>query len=218
MNDSQKIEELLHHYRMDQKDFAKMCGFRPQVLSDIKFGKCGISKNVAPKILKAFPEVNKQWLIDDDENMLVQNKIATQNSFSMSEFKLRGYAPYYSDLQVSAGQYDLATIEQSEEPQSWIKFPNITVDAWFPIVGCSMEPKILAGDTIGVIQMNNWDKIDPDKIYFIITIYDRMIKKLEVDHENTTVLWGVSTNHPKIKISTDEIKGIYHVVWAGRLV
>jgi hypothetical protein len=55
-----------------------------------------------------------------------------------------------------------------------------------------MEPKIYAGDTIGIVQMNNWEKIDPDKIYLIITIYDRMIKKLEIDEFDTDILWAIS--------------------------
>ena len=138
--------------------------------------------------------------------------------YSVSQFKQRGYAPYYSLLKVSAGQYDLATIEQSEEPDSWIKFPEMKIDAWFPIVGFSMEPKIFAGDTIGVVAVNNWERIDPDKIYMIVTIYDRMIKHLEIDEANTEYLWAVSENHPKFKIYTHEIVQIYKVVFAGRLV
>jgi len=121
-------------------------------------------------------------------------------------------------LKVSAGQYDLAVIEKNEEPESWIKFPGIIAEAWFPIIGCSMEPKIYAGDTLGVVKIEHWEKVDPDKIYLVITIYDRMIKQLVVDENSNEYLWAVSLNHPRIKVLYSEIITIYRVVWAGRLV
>ena len=69
MNDSQKIEELLHHFRMEQKDFAEKCDFDPTIISHIKNGKIGISKRVFNKIITTFPEVNKEWLLSGEGNM-----------------------------------------------------------------------------------------------------------------------------------------------------
>jgi phage repressor protein C with HTH and peptisase S24 domain len=220
MNDKEKIEELLHHFRMEQKDFAEKCDFRPNVLSKIKIGEHNISKKIFSKIIAAFPEVNKDWLLTGEDPMLNTAKEITKNqiTFSVSEFKQRGYAPYYSELQVSAGKYDLATIEQSQEPTSWIGFPNITVEAWFPIIGFSMEPKICAGDTIGVVKMDGWERIDPDKIYLIITREDRMIKYLVPDEADSEIIWAVSINRPRVKIFVEDIKCIYRIVWVGKLV
>lgn len=75
----------------------------------------------------------------------------------------------------------LANIEQRENPESWIKFPGVDADGWFPVIGCSMEPKIFAGDIVGVKQIDNWERTDPYKTYMIITQDDRMIKHLETD-------------------------------------
>ena len=82
MNDSQKIEELLHYFRMEQKDFAEKCGFKANVLSKIKREDCGISKKVFNKILTAFPEVNENWLKNGVEPMIIKNeqKVDTSNS------------------------------------------------------------------------------------------------------------------------------------------
>ena len=54
MNDSQKIEELLHHFRMKGTEFAEKCGFKSQVISDIKRDKYKISTKIAKKILTAY--------------------------------------------------------------------------------------------------------------------------------------------------------------------
>jgi phage repressor protein C with HTH and peptisase S24 domain len=141
-----------------------------------------------------------------------------ESQLSVSQFKQRGYAPYFSELPISAGQFDLMNIEQREEAESWIKFPGVDVDAWFPVVGCSMEPKIFAGDIVGVKQLNRWERLDPDKTYMIITHDDRMIKHLETDENNEDILWAVSENYRRFKLLKDEIIRIFCVVWSGRFI
>jgi len=94
------------------------------------------------------------------------------------------------------------------------------VDAWLPIIGFSMEPKIYAGDIIGVVTVHNWERIDPDKIYMVVTIYDRIIKHLEFDESEPEYIWAISENQntKKFRLHISEIKAIYRVVWSGRLV
>lgn len=184
--------------------------------------KTPLNSNAIENILSIIPDVNAEWLITGKGSMLKENSSDTQAIekpyFSVSQFKQRGYAPYYSDLLVSAGQFDLMNIEQREEPESWIKFPGIEVDSWFPVVGCSMEPKIYAGDIVGVKQLDSWELLDPDKTYLIITHDDRMIKHLETDNGDNSILWAVSENYKRFKITKGDIIRIFRVVWAGRFV
>jgi len=126
--------------------------------------------------------------------------------------------PVYDYLPASAGQMGLAAVFENEIPTGNISIPDITATAFFPVVGFSMEPEIRAGDHIGVKQIDNWDRLDTDKIYMIITGDDRMIKRLRQDTENDNTLWCVSTNYKEFKILKTEIKAIYHVVYAGRFV
>jgi len=207
------LSEIKLHYKFKSEvEFAQFLDIRPQTLSswyarntfdiELLYAKC--------------VDINPDWLLTGRGKMLRSE--SKQAIYSISEFKQHGYAPYYSELKVSAGQYDLTVIEKNEEPESWIKFPGIIAEAWFPIIGCSMEPKIYAGDTLGVVKIEHWEKVDPDKIYLVITIYDRMIKQLVVDENSNEYLWAVSLNHPRIKVLYSEIITIYRVVWAGRLV
>jgi phage repressor protein C with HTH and peptisase S24 domain len=140
--------------------------------------------------------------------------------FSISGFKQRGYAPFYSEIRVSAGQYDLSLMDNNDGPESWIKIPGITVDAWFPIIGFNMEPKIHAGDIVGVVIVHNWERVDPDKVYMVVTIYDRMIKYLQYDESEPESIWAISENKKakNVRLHRNEIIQIYRVVWSGRLV
>jgi phage repressor protein C with HTH and peptisase S24 domain len=132
--------------------------------------------------------------------------------------KIKGSIPYYNNLPVSAGRMDLAQQTESEEPSGYMLIPNVSAERLLPVVGCSMEPKIKAGDIVGVNTVNNWDRVEPDKIYMIITKDDRMIKRLRVDDKDDSILWCVSDNYKEFKIYKDEIIHIFHVVYHGEII
>jgi transcriptional regulator with XRE-family HTH domain len=96
MNDSQKIEELLHYFRMEQKDFATKCGFDPTIISHIKSGKTGISKRVLDKILETFQEINKSWLMTGDGDML--KKTTNQSIIGNNNENCQNIANSNSDI------------------------------------------------------------------------------------------------------------------------
>ena len=130
--------------------------------------------------------------------------------------KLKTGVPFYADLPVSAGKLDVITADSS--PTGYINIPGLTAKALFPVVGCSMKPDINPGDVIGIDVVNHPERIDPDKVYLIITTDQRMIKHLEPDEEDNEILWGVSPNYARIKIYKSEIKYIYQVTYVGRLI
>jgi phage repressor protein C with HTH and peptisase S24 domain len=218
MNTRERILKYIESKGISKYRFYKDIGLSNGYLD--KEGSVG--SEICEKISYQYKDLSIDWLITGQGPMLkesnVELKPVKEIDFSISQFKQRGYAPYYSNMLVSAGKFDLMNIEQHEEPESWIKFPGIEVDGWFPIIGCSMEPRIYAGDIVGVRQLDGWERLDPDKIYLIITHDDRMIKHFETDDENKDVLWAVSENYRRFKIEKTEIIRIFRVVWAGRLV
>ena len=148
----------------------------------------------------------------------IGNIEATQESTS-AELKIspeRNAIPYYADLPVSAGQLD--TFMQDAEPSGWVNLPGVSPKALFPVVGCSMKPEINPGDVVGIVQLDSWERVDPDKTYLIITQDDRMIKHLATDIEDDEVLWCISPNYPKFKINKNDIKFIYRISFCGKLM
>lgn len=221
----ERINQIIDYYDIKSvRDFAiNYLGYdSSEKINRLKGERTSPSYEILQDITNKFDKIDANWLLTGNGSMTKENnaeiKSVKEIGFSISQFKQRGYAPYYSDLLVSAGQFDLMSIEQREEPESWIKFPGIEVDGWFPIIGCSMEPKVYAGDIVGVRQLDGWERLDPDKTYLIITRDDRMIKHLETDDENKDILWAVSENYRRFKLEKTEIIQIFRVVWAGRLV
>ena len=71
MEANEKLEMLLEYSGMKILPFSKEVGQGSQTFYDIRSGKIqSFTNDVANKIVDAFPEINKEWLIGNDANML----------------------------------------------------------------------------------------------------------------------------------------------------
>ena len=190
------------------KDLAFSNGFldKPREITTDKYAN----------ILEYFPELNPEWLLTGNGEMLKESSRIV-NHYSKQDEAFAGGSPFYEDLPVSAGS--LEHIESTEEkPSGYIKIPGVSASSFFPVIGYSMKPEIYPGDIIGVSRTERWEKVDPDKVYMIITHEERMIKHLRIDNERDDILWCISPNYKEFFISKNDIKIIYQVVFVGRLI
>jgi len=175
-------------------------------------------KNVTYSILKKFTSsyfgFNADWLLTGKGKI---EEDAEEYSTLLDE-KKKDSIPYYKDLPVSAGESGLAVINMSEKPSGFMQIPNVTAERLFPVIGCSMLPTIKQGDIIGVNKIERIDRVEPDKIYMIVTREERMLKRLRIDNDDETILWCVSDNYKEFKIYKSEIISIFHVVFHGELL
>lgn len=156
--------------------------------------------------------ISSEWLITGKGPML-----KSEEAVPVAQINYAGQGiPYYAELPVSAGKLDV--FMQDAEPTGWVNLPGVSSKALFPVIGCSMKPEINPGDVIGIVQLDSWERVDPDKIYLIITSDDRMIKHLAIDEEDDTILWCISPNYPKFKINKSDIKYMYRVSFCGKLM
>lgn len=173
-----------------------------------------------------YQDLNRVWLLTGEGDMLKKTdapecpqKLEKHLNETPQERGLHTDGiPYFKEIPVSAGRAALMDVENEENAVGFIKIAGVNGKMAFPVVGCSMEPVIHAGDIVVVDEINSWDRIDPDKIYLIFTHEDRMIKHLETDEENDEILWCVSPNYKRFTVSKAEILKIYKVTFYGRLV
>lgn len=63
MEAKERIEKLQRYTKLRWKELAEKLGIAyAQTFTDIKNGKCGISKSLAAKIIATFPELNPDWV------------------------------------------------------------------------------------------------------------------------------------------------------------
>lgn len=211
-----RIKALIDKKEISPSAFAKLIGFSQSNLSKVLRGDRNVPSNLISAICDNL-NVSYNWIVTGEGNMLVEE--ANKEAPAVASENTKGAVPYYGNLPVSAGKQDLATILSNMKPTGWINLPGMpsSIGA-FPVVGCSMEPDIKPGDFISIIEVDRWERLDPDKTYMIVTHDDRMIKHLSVDDNNDEILWCISPNYPKFKIEKSEIIAIYRVTFHGRLV
>ena len=71
LTDNERIDALKKFLGMTMKEMAARCDLKPFNFYDIKKEKCGISRFVADRICRAFPQINPQWLLDGEGEMVV---------------------------------------------------------------------------------------------------------------------------------------------------
>lgn len=171
-------------------------------------------------ILSKIPDVNPLWLLTGEGEMIAtpyNNKVAIfkPEDLPLEVGKLYR-APIFESYPVSAGDMGLAAVrDQRPDGYAYTTMPGVT---FFPVVGCSFEPIIKAGHYIGIVKLDSWDRVDTEKIYFILTREERMIKRLRIDEDNDNILWCVSPNFREFKILKADVLEISHVFFYGMMV
>ena len=204
----ERIKKIIEHEGMSTSAFANKIDYNQSNLSKVLRGEREIPANLINKILDN-TNVNRQWLLTGEGEML--------KAPGASPFAPGTRVPFYKDMPVSAGKAELMELEAEENAVGFINITGVTGKYAFPVIGCSMEPVIHPGDIVVVDELNQWDKIDPDKIYLVFTHDDRMIKHLETDEADTDIIWCVSPNYKRFSLQKTDILRIYKVTFYGRL-
>lgn len=223
MTDNNRFAELIECFITNkivrnQQEFVEKIGSDKATVSQIKNGKLPITNSILDKIKNAFPNVSVDWLLTGEGEMLKSDnsvKIFVPEDLPKQVGRLYR-APIYESYPVSAGLHGLAAIRDDKpDGYAYTTMPGVT---FFPVIGCSFEPIIYAGEYIGVVKLNSWDRVDTEKIYFIITKEERMLKRLRVDKDREDILWCVSPNFSEFSILKSDIIEINHVFFYGKMI
>lgn len=206
----ERLKKFIAEKGLSIRAFERSCNLSNGYVNSIE---STIMPNKMQTIRLQYPDLNTNWLLYGEGEMLTGNDSAPQDT------PPRGAVPFYSTVPVSAGMADLMSVISDETPTGWLQLPEVTgALGAFPVVGCSMEPDIRAGDYVVITAVDRWERLDPDKIYLVITLDDRMIKHLETDRDDPDILWCTSPNYRSFAIRKDEIRAIYRVIFHGRHV
>lgn len=194
----ERLREVIKHFAGTQVSFAEMIGAtQSTVASWIQRGT--LNFDAIRLILKHCPNLSEQWFIKGTGDMLLKSN------------------NYYPNLCVQAGGVDFQ--ENVGEATARIDIPGVNAEIFFPVIGSSMEPIIYEGDIIGVRRVRPFEQIEPNKIYMVISKQGRMVKYIEQDKENETILLlSANKRFKPITIQNDDIINIYNVVFSGRVL
>lgn len=79
------------------------------------------------------------------------------------------------------------------------------------VLGASPDCEISNGAIVGLHKVRNWDSMNAERIYLIITRDDSMISRIEHDENNPDILWCLNSNSAKFKIHKANIIEIHRI-------
>ena len=184
-------------------------------MSNASFGKSlknkgAIGSDKLENILQVYTDLNPDWLLTGQGDMLRSRKSITINPSPTTSSAV----PYYN-LPVSAGPLGILTYSNgATKPDGYIDIEAFRrCDAILPVTGVSMEPEIHSGDLVGIrkLESYNWEYIQTGKIYMIITHEERMIKYISKADDSEYIVCS-SPNYHDFKVRKADILEIYRVI------
>lgn len=212
MNGSDIINKILEHTGLTPSVFAKKLGEkRPQRIYDIQNGKTKkLSPEIADKIISAFPDISRTWLLTGEGNMLNEGA-ATPTSPSDDKVTTVPLLP----ISAQGGTLNDFVMAVKGLDCEKIISPIGKVDFAITVSGDSMAPEYPSGSQVLIKKINERAFIDWGRTYVLDTCNGTVIKKLmPSDSGDSALVKCVSINpaYPPFEVNLHDVYGIYRVM------
>lgn len=197
----QRLMQFVSYLEMGQTRFEDETGLARGYLSKLKREP---SPSKILSIVSRFPQLNKDWLLTGEGEMLVKDEPHPVKSFTHG-------VPYY-DVDFRLG-FDLMMNDQTTRPDYLIDFaPYNKCDVWCNARGDSMAPTIANGDIIALKEIADPSFLANDEIYAVVTTNDmRTIKRVR-DEGDSLLLIPDNKAYSDQRLPKTLIDKVYKVV------
>ena len=188
------------------KDFETKCDLSNGYVTSMRKG---FGRQKLENVLKAYPELNREWLLYGEGEML----ITPTTNFPTPVLASKG-TPIYN-MDATCGEVSRPIDFAQEQIIGYVDMPNLSKDAAIIRAnGESMKAKINDGDWIAVREIYDMEDIYYGMIYLILTSEYRMLKyirKYEPDEDNFVILRSENKDYDDIKMRKSKILRLYVV-------
>lgn len=210
---SQRILELIRANGLNPKSFSEVLGYdRPQVVYDLIKGRTqNVSSSMADKILQAFPDVSRVWLLTGSGQMIEGEQAAEPQSQPSPEVSTVPLVPLSAIAGPLTAYYE-SGVDLDKCPR--ILAPTPGSELAIPITGDSMEPVFADGSTVFIKRINEAAFIPWGHPMVLDTENGVFIKTVMPDDADPTFIWAESINprYPRMHIPKQSISGMYRVL------
>ena len=201
-NTKDRLKELAKAYGMGQNKFEASCGLGNGTINN---SRGGVSSATLEKILATYPEVNVEWLVSGNGNMLKEEEEKPVISYTEG-------VPYYNvDFEMG---FELMAADQTANPEYNISFsPYNKCDVWCNARGNSMYPTIASGDIIALKEIKDFSFLVSGEIYAIVTSNGlRTIKRLRDEGEEYVLIPDNKKDYSEQRINKHLVTRVYQVM------
>lgn len=210
MGVKERIFLFIEYIGISKNKFEKMAGLSTGYLKNFK-GSLGADK--LEGILNAFPELNREWLLNGNGQMLAER----EKQFRDAKKNVLPLIPYPA---IGGYTEDNWTALLNDCPLYAIPDIKTPADFLIKVGGDSMNPKYQEGDLLACKMINEILFFQWGKTYVLDTSQGVMVKNIYEDAENKENILLVSENkdkYPPFAIPRSDIRKIALVVGSIRI-
>ena len=205
-----RLLEYLKVKRITQTEFTKALGVSPTYVGAMRKG---IPASKLKKISDLYPDLNRDWLLYGEGEMLIDVESKEREKLSEEyEVLLLPVEAFAGGLQMWSDGVRRSDCRTIISPVSGAEFA-------IPIKGDSMEPKFHDGSTLLIKRINERSFIPWGHTMVIDTENGVLVKNLvpddkpeEGDQERYVVAESLNPKYPPFKIPMSSIYGLYRVM------
>lgn len=206
-NERQRLRSFIEYINLSNREFEINCSISNGYVS--KDGN--IRNDIRERILTAYPELNRTWLLTGDGNMLNDSNDTYINKVDDEIY----YVPLVP-LSAMAGKLTGFSLDGvTKQDCEFITSPIKGADFAVPVTGDSMAPEYPSGSRVLVQEINPNSFIEWGKVYVLDTCNGIVIKQLRKSNKEGCVsCFSINDNsiYAPFDISLADIHGIYRVL------
>lgn len=196
----QRLIEFIKSKDLSQRRFETIVGLSNGYVNNIS---SGIGAAKFAEISKHFPDLNRDWLLTGEGEMLITDNAEPQNEYSTLLLPMSARGGSLIDFSNSAKR------EECEKVVSPIK----GVDFAMTVTGESMAPEYPNGSRVFIKKINERAFIDWGRVYVLDTCNGAVIKKIMPGSTNDCVRCvSLNKEYPDFEVQFEDMYGMYRVL------
>lgn len=213
----ERIMEFVRYKGIPVSTFEQMCGLSNAYVKNISKG---VGADKLEKILNAFPELNRTWLLTGEGSMLRNNNNESNETYENNETNNHTLPLIPIAAVAGFNGLDIPGIPLTQCPQYSIPdFIEQKAEYLIRVSGSSMYPKYSSGDILACRRIQEITFIQWGKIYVIDSQQGAMVKRLfEIPDDPEQILCkSDNPQYPPFQLPKSEIRSLSIVVGVIRM-
>lgn len=204
--------EFIKFKGLTMKAFEQRCDLSTGYVTSMRKGYGSEKLN---NVLTAFPELNREWLLYGEGDMLSSSSSA-QPQPSVKNERVADDEVYKVPLvpisALGGSLNDFNTTVCRDDCETVIS-PIKDIDMAIKISGDSMEPEYPSGSTVLIKKINEHAFLEWGKVYVLSTCNGTVIKRLmPTDDPNKVLCESINPKYPPFEVSLEHVYGVYIVM------
>lgn len=204
--------EFIKFKGLTMKAFEQRCDLSTGYVTSMRKGYGSEKLN---NVLTAFPELNREWLLYGEGDMLSSTSSAQPQPSVKNERVVDDEAYKVPLVPISAlggSLNDFNTAVCRDDCETVIS-PIKDIDMAIKISGDSMEPEYPSDSQVFVKKVNERAFLEWGRVYVLNTCNGIVIKRLMPTNDPNTVLCeSINPKYPPFEVNLENVNGVYRVI------